>query len=61
MHKPTPVKKHERILVFDVETTTDTFQNIKVGYFELYYENKIMKGFILEEKNNRKKENNIVH
>lgn len=27
----------ERILVFDTETTTDLYQNLKFGYFEIYF------------------------
>ncbi len=27
---------HSRVLTFDTETTTDTFQNLKVGYFEIH-------------------------
>lgn len=27
---------HERVLVFDTETTTDHYQNLKIGYFKLY-------------------------
>jgi hypothetical protein len=28
--------RHSRVLSFDTETTTDTFQNLKVGYFEIH-------------------------
>lgn len=28
--------RHSRILTFDTETTTDTYQNLKVGYFEIH-------------------------
>ena len=27
---------HDRVLVFDTETTTDHYQNLKIGYFKLY-------------------------
>lgn len=27
---------HERVLVFDTETTVDHYQNLKIGYFKLY-------------------------
>lgn len=34
---PTNIKtRHSRVLTFDTETTTDTFQNLKVGYFETH-------------------------
>jgi hypothetical protein len=34
---PTNIKtRHSRVLTFDTETTTDTFQNLKVGYFEIH-------------------------
>ncbi|WP_440952226.1 DNA polymerase [Methanococcoides sp. FTZ1] len=28
--------KHDRILVFDTETTIDQYQNFKIGYFQIY-------------------------
>lgn len=28
--------RHSRVLTFDTETTSDTFQNLKVGYFEIH-------------------------
>ena len=28
---------HERVLVFDTETTADHYQNLKIGYFKLYH------------------------
>jgi len=28
--------RHNRILVFDTETTTDQYQNFKIGYFQIY-------------------------
>lgn len=28
--------RHTRVLTFDTETTVDTFQNLKVGYFEIH-------------------------
>jgi len=27
---------HDRVLVFDTETTTDHYQNLKIGYFRVY-------------------------
>ncbi|WMW22414.1 hypothetical protein RE476_00940 [Methanolobus mangrovi] len=33
--------RHDRIFVFDTETTIDQFQNLKIGYFQIYYENLI--------------------
>lgn len=33
---PKPVLEFERILVFDTETTTDLFQNLKFGYFKIF-------------------------
>ena len=34
-------KRHSRVLTFDTETTTDTFQNLKVGYFEIHDRGKL--------------------
>ena len=31
----TPLR-HNRVLVFDTETTTDQYQNFKIGYFQIY-------------------------
>ncbi|MDA0525458.1 DNA polymerase [Methanococcoides alaskense] len=28
--------RHDRVLVFDTETTTDEYQNFKIGYFQIY-------------------------
>jgi hypothetical protein len=28
--------RHDRVLVFDTETTTDQYQNMKIGYFQIY-------------------------
>lgn len=28
--------RHSRVLVFDTETTTDWYQNLKIGYFQIY-------------------------
>lgn len=28
--------KHNRIMVFDTETTEDQYQNFKIGYFQIY-------------------------
>ena len=33
--------KHDRVLVFDTETTTDQFQNFKIGFFQIYQEGHI--------------------
>lgn len=33
---PKPVLEFERILVFDTETTTDLYQNLKFGYFKIF-------------------------
>lgn len=29
--------KHEHVFVFDTETTTDQYQNLKVGFFQIYH------------------------
>jgi hypothetical protein len=36
--------RHDRVLVFDTETTIDTYQNLKIGYFQIY-----QKGYIQHE------------
>ncbi|APH38231.1 DNA polymerase [Methanohalophilus halophilus] len=33
---PTTPLRHDRVLVFDTETTTDQYQNMKIGYFQIY-------------------------
>ena len=33
---PTIPLRHDRVLVFDTETTTDQYQNMKIGYFQIY-------------------------
>ncbi|AFV22388.1 DNA-directed DNA polymerase B [Methanolobus psychrophilus R15] len=33
--KDIPIR-HDRVLVFDTETTIDTYQNLKIGYFQIY-------------------------
>jgi len=33
-----PPLRHSRVLVFDTETTIDTYQNLKIGYFRIYQE-----------------------
>jgi len=35
----TEIKKHRRVLVFDTETTTDEYQNLKIGFFQVYQDN----------------------
>jgi DNA polymerase elongation subunit (family B) len=36
-YKPEAVPlRHDRVLVFDTETTTDQYQNFKIGYFQVY-------------------------
>ncbi|WP_244603677.1 hypothetical protein [Methanococcoides sp. AM1] len=36
--------RHDRVLVFDTETTIDQYQNFKIGSFQIYHE-----GFIQHE------------
>lgn len=31
-----PILHHNRVFVFDTETTIDTYQNLKIGYFQIY-------------------------
>ncbi|WP_342305550.1 hypothetical protein [Methanolobus sp. ZRKC5] len=31
-----PPLRHNRVLVFDTETTTDQYQNLKIGFFQIY-------------------------
>jgi len=33
--------RHDRVLVFDTETTTDQYQNIKIGFFQIYQDGPI--------------------
>ena len=33
-----PPIRHSRVLVFDTETTTDKYQNLKIGYFQIYHD-----------------------
>lgn len=33
-----PPLRHSRVLVFDTETTTDEYQNLKIGYFQIYHD-----------------------
>ncbi|MGA2913114.1 MAG: hypothetical protein ABSE07_06325 [Methanoregula sp.] len=33
--RPDPPFRHDRVLVFDTETTIDEFQNLKIGYFQI--------------------------
>ncbi|MDD3976277.1 MAG: hypothetical protein PHN22_03910 [Candidatus ainarchaeum sp.] len=35
--------KHNRVLVFDTETTTDEYQNLKFGFFQVYLNNVVIK------------------
>jgi len=37
--KPNDPLIHDRVLVFDTETTTDQYQNFKIGYFQIYQDN----------------------
>ena len=39
-----PEPAHDRVLVFDTETTIDQYQNFKIGSFQIYHE-----GFIQHE------------
>ncbi|WP_342304958.1 hypothetical protein [Methanolobus sp. ZRKC5] len=41
--------KHDSVLVFDTETTTDQYQNMKVGFFQIYQEGYIQhEGFFYD-------------
>jgi hypothetical protein len=33
-----PPLRHSRVLVFDTETTIDAYQNLKIGYFQVYHD-----------------------
>ncbi len=33
--------RHSRVLVFDTETTTDWYQNMKIGYFQIYQDDSL--------------------
>jgi len=44
-----PPSKHERVLVFDTETTDDQYLNFKIGYFEIFQDGYIQhKGLIYD-------------
>jgi len=34
--KQGPPLMHSKVLVFDTETTIDQYQNLKIGYFQIY-------------------------
>jgi len=36
--RPDPPLRHNRVLVFDTETTIDEYQNLKIGYFLIFQE-----------------------
>ena len=38
----TDIPTSSRILVFDTETTTDQYQNLKIGYYEIYDNGKLV-------------------
>ena len=55
-----PKINYPRVFVFDTETTIDTYQNLKVGYFEIYEKNKLVEnGFFYNELANRMGDINI--
>ena len=35
-YNPTIPLRHDRVLIFDTETTIDQYQNLKIGYFRIY-------------------------
>lgn len=51
--------KHERVLVYDTETTIDQYQNFKIGFFQIFVDRKFQhQGLFYDESMLTKKENN---
>ena len=38
----TDIPYSSRVFVFDTETTTDQYQNLKIGYYEIYDDEKLV-------------------
>jgi len=54
-------KKSERVLVFDTETTIEAFQNLKIGFFQLYDRDELLhQGLFYERENLTQKEVNAI-
>ena len=67
-NEPEVFEGYEWALVFDTETTTDMFQNLKIGFYKVYYEEELFtQGLFYDEVDNKEldilkaysKENNI--
>lgn len=56
-----PPLRHDRVLVFDTETTTDQYQNMKIGYFEIFQDGYIQhKGLIYDSSMLDNRENKVI-
>ena len=59
--RPDPPLRHNRVLVFDTETTIDEYQNLKIGYFQIFQEGPLQHhGLMYDPLMLNKKETEIV-